>query len=202
MAKLGTYLRLARHALGQLVNRSGPRMLAIGTAAPDFTVSAHDGTRIRLSDLRGRKVILWFYPKADTPGWTIQGNGFRDRIRDFEAKHVQILGCSFDTPAENRAFAEKLGYTFPLLCDTDRRVAIAYGAADGPDTAFPRRITYVIDEGGVIIHTLDKVSPNTHTDQMLAAIGWTLAPVGCPRQTPRRAPAQARYAARAAVSPR
>jgi len=68
MAKATTYLKLARHALGQLIHRSEPKLLAVGDVAPDFEVEAHDGRTVRLSSLRGRKVVLWFYPKADTPG--------------------------------------------------------------------------------------------------------------------------------------
>jgi peroxiredoxin Q/BCP len=83
---------------------------------------------------------------------------------------VQILGCSFDTVAENKAFAEKFGYRFPLLCDTNRKIGIAYGAADKADAGFARRITYVIDETGVITHALAKVNPQTHTDEVLAMV--------------------------------
>jgi len=69
--------------------------------------------------------------------------------------------------ADNRAFAEKFGYDFPLLCDTDRKIALAYGACDAPDTGFAPRITFVIDETGVIMHTLPKVNPSTHTEEVL-----------------------------------
>ena len=72
--------------------------------------------------------------------------------------------------AENKAFAEKFGYQFPLLCDTDRKIGVAYGAADNADAGFARRITYVIDEKGVITHALPKVSPQTHTDEVLALV--------------------------------
>ncbi|RMF25206.1 MAG: hypothetical protein D6760_01505 [Deltaproteobacteria bacterium] len=101
----------------------------------------------------------------------MEGNGFRDRIREFEEKNVQILGCSFDTVEENRAFAEKRGYTFPLLCDTEREVGLAYAACDEKDAGFARRISYVIDEQGKIAHALPKVNPATHTKEMLALVG-------------------------------
>ena len=146
-------------------------VLDVGAIAPDFTVRAHDGRSLSLRDFRGRKVILWFYPKADTPGCTIEGNGLCSRQAEFDAKKVQILGCSFDTEAENRAFAEKFGYRFPLLCDTDRKIGIAYGACAEPMAKHAKRISYVIDENGRIAHALAKVDPATHTDEMLKLVG-------------------------------
>lgn len=81
-----------------------------------------------------------------------------------------ILGASFDDQAANRAFAEKFGYPFPLLCDTDRRLGMAYGACDSPDAGYARRISYVIDESGVIRHVLPKVDPASHTAEVLALV--------------------------------
>lgn len=150
---------------------SEPALLAPGTVAPDFSVKGHDGRTVTLSALRGRKVVLWFYPKADTPGCTVEGNGLCSRYPDFESRGVAILGVSFDDEAANRAFAEKFGFPFVLLCDTDRRIGMAYGACDKPGAGHARRISYVIDENGVVAHVLPKVDPATHTADVLALIG-------------------------------
>jgi len=145
-------------------------MLAAGTPAPEFDLKAHDGSRVRLSSLRGKKIVLWFFPKADTPGCTMQGSSFRDHHGDFTSRGVQILGCSFDTVADNKAFADKFGFPFPLLCDTTREVGLAYGACSTTSAKNARRITYVIDENGVIAHALPDVDPTTHIARVLALV--------------------------------
>ena len=145
-------------------------MLAVGTKAPDFTVSAHDGTSVSLRSLLGKRVVLYFYPKADTPGCTKQGCGFRDRIRDFEAKDIVVLGTSFDTAKDNLAFANKFTFPFRLLCDTDRKLAVAYGAAASTKDAYPRRITYVIGKGGAIEQAIDTKDPGAQAAAILAIV--------------------------------
>ncbi|HYB99450.1 MAG TPA: peroxiredoxin [Candidatus Limnocylindrales bacterium] len=161
-----------RSILRKLLGREQgpPKMLEPGTAAPEFSVKAHDGTTVALSALRGKKIVLWFFPKADTPGCTIEGNSFRDRYDQFTARGARILGCSFDDAADNKAFAEKFGYPFPLLCDTTRTVGLAYGACDSASARNARRITYVIDEHGRIAHALPKVDPTTHIAQVLSLL--------------------------------
>ncbi len=147
-----------------------PKMLEVGSTAPDFSVRAHDGTTVRLSELRGKKVVLWFYPKADTPGCTIEGKGLCAAHGDFESRGAVVLGVSFDDEAANRAFAEKFGFPYRLLCDTDRRLGMAYGACDDAGAKHARRISYLIDESGVIRHAQPKVDPATHTAEMLALL--------------------------------
>lgn len=100
----------------------------------------------------------------------MQGNGFRSQYAEFESRGVVILGASFDDQAANRAFAGKFDYPFALLCDTDRKLGMAYGAADKPDAGYAKRITYVIDEGGIIRHVLPKVDPTTHTADVLKLV--------------------------------
>ena len=95
-------------------------MLQAGTDAPDFSVKDHNGNTVSLKDCKGKKVILWFYPKADTPGCTMEGQGFRDDFKSFEGKNVQIFGVSLDNEADNKAFAEKFSFPYPLLCDVNR----------------------------------------------------------------------------------
>ncbi len=162
--------KIARRLLGGAESET-PKVLPVGSVAPAFSARAHDGREISLADLRGKKVILWFYPKADTPGCTIEGNGLCARQADFDRHGVQILGCSFDTVAENKAFAEKFGYRFPLLCDIERDIGMAYGACTDPSAKHAKRISYVIDEAGKIAHALPKVDPATHTDEMLLLVG-------------------------------
>jgi peroxiredoxin Q/BCP len=149
---------------------SPAKLLEPGTTAPDFRVTAHDGSTVGLADLRGRKVILWFYPKADTPGCTVEGKGLCARHEEFVRRGALILGVSFDSVAENRAFAEKFRFPYPLLCDTKREIGMAYGACDSPGAKNARRISYVIDESGIIRHVLPKVDPATHTDEVLALV--------------------------------
>jgi peroxiredoxin Q/BCP len=169
MADISDYAKLAFGKARKLFQK--PAVLpAVGTKAPEFECKAHDGRTFRLSDLRGRKVLLWFYPKADTPGCTIEGKSLCSSFDDFEKRGVQILGCSFDGPAENKAFAEKFGFQFPLLCDTQRKLGMAYGACTSPTAGFPDRISFLIDENGVIIGSIPKVNPSTHTEEMLAKL--------------------------------
>lgn len=149
----------------------GPTLLAAGSPAPGFRLPSHDGRTIDLADLKGRKVLLWFYPKADTPGCTIEGKGLCGVHAEFERRGVVVLGASFDTPRDNRAFAEKFGFPFALLCDTDRSLGLAYGACDSADAGFPRRISYLIDEQGIVAHVFPKVDPATHAAEVLALVG-------------------------------
>src|SRR3954468_12058835 len=125
-------------------------ILKEGEQAPDFTVKAHTGNTVKLSEQRGKKVLLWFYPMADTPGCTIEGQGLRDRAPQFDTKNVTIFGVSFDDVEANRKFAEKFSFPYLLLCDTDKQIGLAYGAADDASTQTAARIAYLIDETGKI----------------------------------------------------
>ena len=141
-------------------------LLAVGDTAPDFTASTHDGSSLTLSSLRGRKVLLWFYPKADTPGCTIEGRGFRDQKADFDALGVTVIGASLDSVEENAAFAQKYDFPFPLLCDTDRAVAVKYGACEAGATN-ANRISYLIDAQGKIARVYEHVVPRDHPAKVL-----------------------------------
>ncbi len=145
-------------------------MLTVGDAAPDFTVKAHTGEDVTLSDLRGKRVVLWFYPKADTPGCTLEGCAFRDRSTMYAEKNAEIFGVSFDTVEENRAFAEKFDFPFRLLCDTEREIGMAYGACDSPDAQYAKRITYVIGEDGNIEQAIGEVKAAEHPESLLATL--------------------------------
>lgn len=148
----------------------GGEMLPVGKQAPDFEVQNHLGKTIKLKDFLGKKVILWFYPKADTPGCTAEACGFRDRFSKLQEKNAVILGVSFDTVEENRAFAEKYGLDFPLLCDTTRDIGMKYGACKTQADGNASRIGYVIDEKGVILQSHPKVDARAFPEQVLSTL--------------------------------
>jgi peroxiredoxin Q/BCP len=146
-------------------------MLKSGDVAPAFHVSDHLGNEVSLDKLRGKTVVLWFFPKADTPGWTIEGCGFRDLKADFDRKNAVVLGVSFDTPAENRAFAEKFHFNYPLLCNVNRTVGVAYGAAASATATNAQRIGVVIGPDGKIQEWSSKVDPKTYPQEVLKRMG-------------------------------
>jgi thioredoxin-dependent peroxiredoxin len=144
--------------------------------APDFELPDQDGEPVRLEDFRGRKVVLYFYPKADTPGCTTQACGIRDRRADYEAAGAVVLGVSPDPVIAVKRFADKQSLDFRLLADEDHAVCETYGVW-AEKTNYGRtywgalRATFVIDEDGVVRHVIPKVSPKTHDDQVLALLG-------------------------------
>jgi peroxiredoxin Q/BCP len=146
-----------------------------GDTAPDFELIDQDGNPVTLSDHRGRPVVLYFYPKADTPGCTTQACGIRDRRADYEAAGAVVIGVSPDEPKKLRRFADKHGLDFTLLADVDHEVAEAYGVW-AEKSMYGRtywgnlRATFVIDPDGRIATVLPKVSPKTHDDVVLAAL--------------------------------
>lgn len=141
-------------------------MLPVGSEAPDFLVNDHNGNRITLKEQRGKKVILWFYPKADTPGCTMEGKGFRDDYLKLQEKNTQVFGVSLDNEADNKAFAEKFDFPYPLLCDVGREISMAYQAIQSKDDGYANRITYVIDEQGTIAEAIDQVDTKTHSSDL------------------------------------
>lgn len=136
-------------------------MLKPGDMAPDFSAQDHAGNTVRLQDFRGKTVVLWFYPKADTPGCTAEGCSFRDLGAEFKAKNAAILGVSFDTAEENAAFAKKFHFNFPLLCDTRRELGLAYGACDDAKATNAKRIGIIIDGTGKVKGYFPKVDART-----------------------------------------
>jgi peroxiredoxin Q/BCP len=150
-------------------------MIETGTQAPDFTLPDQDGGDVRLSDLRGRRVVLYFYPKADTPGCTTQACGIRDRGAEYEAAGATVLGVSPDTVADVKKFHGKQSLNFTLLADADHEVAEQYGvwgekSMYGKTYMGVSRSTFIIDEDGVVAHVIPKASPKTHDDEVLEAL--------------------------------
>ena len=145
-------------------------MIEVGHLAPDFTLAAHDGATLSLKSLRGAKVILWFFVEANTPGCTLEGRGFRDHQSYFDENNIRVVGISFDRREDNAAFAEKHKFGFPLLSDNDHAVAIAYGACSGTDARYPDRVSFLIDEHGMIEKVYDQVDPRDHPARVLADV--------------------------------
>lgn len=147
-------------------------MLKTGTEAPDFTLAGHDGTDHRLSDYRGRRVILYFYPKDNTPGCTNEACSLRDNKPSFDAMDTVIIGVSKDSVESHRRFIEKQGLNFLLLSDPDHQVMETYGAwgekiSYGKKSIGTIRCTYIIDKDGIIEKVYSKVSTATHGSDIL-----------------------------------
>jgi peroxiredoxin Q/BCP len=150
-------------------------MLEAGSPAPDFTLTSDAGEPVTLSALRGRPVVLYFYPKDDTPGCTAQACGIRDAWGDFEQRGAVVLGVSPDAESSHVKFKEKYGLPFTLLADTDHHVAEDYGVwvekkNYGKTYMGIERSTFVIDADGTVARVMRRVKPDTHAADVLAAL--------------------------------
>jgi peroxiredoxin Q/BCP len=146
-----------------------------GDQAPDFTLPDQNGNPVTLSDLRGQKVVLYFYPKADTPGCTVQACGIRDHRADYDAAGAVVLGVSPDPVKSVAKFDDKFGLGFTLLADEDHAVAEAYGVwvqktMYGREFMGNERTTFVIGPDGVIQEVLRNVKPAQHDELVLGAL--------------------------------
>ena len=142
--------------------------LAVGTDAPTFTTKDTNGNTVSLADFAGKTVVLYFYPKDDTPGCTKQACSFRDASADYQGKDVVVLGVSADDEGSHQQFTQKYDLNFPLLADTDKTLIKAYDVDGG---GYAKRVTYVIDGEGKIIHVDSSVNTSTHASDVLAALG-------------------------------
>jgi len=150
-------------------------VIAQGERAPDFTLPDQDGNPVTLSELAGRPVVLYFYPKADTPGCTTQACSVRDHSGDYAAADAVVLGVSPDTVEEIKRFHGGQGLNFTLLADADHAVAEQYGTWGekkmyGKTYMGVQRATFIIDSDGTVAHVIPKVSPKTHDEQVLALL--------------------------------
>ena len=145
-----------------------------GTVAPNFTAKDANGETVQLKNLRGEKVVLYFYPKDDTPGCTREACSFRDAFSDFKKRGIKVLGVSVDSEASHKKFAAKYKLPFTLLADPDHSIADAYGVYGekkfmGRTYMGVKRITFLIDEKGKIKKVFEKVKPDEHAREVLEA---------------------------------
>jgi len=150
-------------------------MLKEGVLAPDFELPDQEKVAHKLSDYRGKKVVLYFYPKDDTPGCTKEACSFRDSFGDYRKNGLVVLGVSKDSVASHAKFQEKYSLPFPLLSDTDTEVIKAYEAWGpkkymGKDYMGVLRVTYVIDEEGRVLKAYEQVKPQDHAEEILRDI--------------------------------
>jgi len=150
-------------------------LLAVGDKAPAFKTKDQDGKSVALSDFKGQKAVLYFYPKDDTPGCTKEACSFRDAWSQLKRRKVAVLGVSVDDAKSHKKFAEKFSLPFTLLADTEKAIVNAYGAW-GEKSMYGRkymgthRVTYLIDEKGKIAAVWPKVKPEGHAEEILAAV--------------------------------
>jgi peroxiredoxin Q/BCP len=150
-------------------------MVKAGDVAPDFTLTADDGSTVTLSALKGKTVVLYFYPKDDTPGCTTEACSFRDNLSSLQSKGAVVLGVSPQDAASHTKFKEKYSLTFPLLVDADHAVAEAYGAWGlkqnyGKEYMGILRTTFVIDATGMVKKVFEKVKTEGHALDVMAAL--------------------------------
>ncbi len=146
-----------------------------GDPAPDFELLSDEGTSVRLADFRGKRVVLFFYPRADTPGCIKEACGFRDDYLAFQDQDIVVLGISPDTVRAQRRFRERYSFPYHLLADADHRVAEAYGVWEGKQLfGIPykgvARTTFLIDEQGKIIRVYAGVVPDGHSQEVFAEL--------------------------------
>jgi peroxiredoxin Q/BCP len=150
--------------------------LKVGDKAPEFQVLNQNEKLVNSSDLKGRAYILFFYPKANTPGCTAEACSLNDKISELRKKGFEIFGVSEDTPAKQLKFMEKYGFTYDLLADTEHQLIDAYGVW-GPKKFMGKeydglhRTTFIVDANGIISHVINKVRTKDHADQILELLG-------------------------------
>lgn len=149
-------------------------MIELGKAAPEFTLPDQDGKEHSLSDYKGQKVVIYFYPKDMTPGCTVQAEGIRDAMNDLKEAGIQVLGISTDPIESHKKFVEKHDLNFPLLADTEKSVVEKYGvwvekSMFGKKYMGTQRDSFLINESGVVTHHFKKVKPKEHVSKILKA---------------------------------
>ena len=153
-------------------------MLKPGDPAPDFSATTTDGKPVSLKDFRGKKLVMYFYPKDDTPGCTKQACSLRDHNKEIKAKGAEILGVSTQDEESHQKFTKKYNLNFPLLADTEGRVGRAYGTLGGGGlvsklksaAGMADRVTFIIDENGRVAHVISKPDVANHAEEVLALL--------------------------------
>ncbi|MCU0291291.1 MAG: peroxiredoxin [Thermoanaerobaculaceae bacterium] len=146
-------------------------MLKPGDAFPSWALKDHTGTEVSSSSVAGKAYLLWYYPKALTPGCTKEGCALRDSYADFQKLGVEVLGVSFDEPKDNAEFVSTHKFPFRLLSDTRKELAVAVGAADSPSRLWARRVSYLVGGDGKVLVAYRDVDPATHAQQVLTDLG-------------------------------
>ena len=144
-------------------------MVEEGKPAPDFELESDSGETVKLSDLRGKPVVLYFYPKDDTPGCTTQACGIRDAWGEFQRAGAEVLGISADSRASHERFRSKYSLPFTLLADPEHELGKPYGVEQEGKSSYERS-TFVIDADGNVTKIFRRVKPDQHADQVLAAL--------------------------------
>jgi thioredoxin-dependent peroxiredoxin len=149
--------------------------IQVGKPAPDFTLTAGNGKTVKLSELRGKRVVLYFYPKSFTPGCTKEACSLRDSYSDLSGMNVEVLGVSVDDADTQRRFGEEHGLQFPILADAGGDVARLYGVfgmtrADGTKADIARRVTFIIDDKGIVKKILDPAATDAAAEEVAAAL--------------------------------
>jgi peroxiredoxin Q/BCP len=144
------------------------KLLKEGDAFPAWSMKDQTGTVVTSQSLAGKSYLLWFYPKAQTPGCTAEGRGLRDRFQEFRDKNVEIVGVSFDEPAANAEFVKAEGFQFRLLSDADQKLARAVGAAASDAQTFASRISYLVGPDGKVRKVYGAVTPATHAADVIS----------------------------------
>ncbi len=161
-------------------------LLHVGDAFPAWSLRDQTGAVVTSASLAGKPYLLWFYPKAQTPGCTAEGRGLRDRFAEFQQRGVEIVGVSFDDPAANAAFVKAEHFPFRLLSDTDHTLARKVGAVASDQQPVASRISYLVGGDGKVRKVYDSVTPATHAGDVLSDFPGAAAP-GTPSDGPRAA---------------
>src|SRR3954464_869557 len=144
-------------------------MVAEGQEAPDFELTSDSGEKVRLSSLRGKPVVLYFYPRSDTPGCTRQASAIRDLWEQFERQDAVVLGVSADPQSAQARFKQKYPLPFTILADPEETLGEAYGVAQEGKSSYARS-TFLIDRDGTVTKIMRRVDPGTHAEQVLEAL--------------------------------
>ena len=142
--------------------------LSVGTTALDFTAKDDMGNVVTLSSFKGKTVVLYFYPKDDTPGCTKEAQSFRDSYDEYQGKDIVVVGVSMDSEASHKAFKEKYGLPFTLVADSDGAVTKAYDVDGG---GYSKRVTYIINGAGIIEKVFETIKTQTHAQDILVDMG-------------------------------